>query len=535
MKAKSFLFLLFVPCGIFFSTGCYESPKKDKTTEQLPNIIYILADDLGYGDIHAFNPNGKIATPNIDALAKNGIKFMDAHTSSAVCTPTRYGILTGRYNWRSPMKSGVLTGKSKALIPKQRTTVASLLKRKGYKTAFIGKWHLGWDWAFKDSTDFGGEGWNFEDFKNMDFDKPISNGPNNLGFDYAYGHSGSLDMAPYIYIENGWPTAPVDRITEDTGKYTWWRKGPTASDFIHEEVTPNFFNKAMLFIEEKTTQDHPFFLYLALPSPHTPILPTKEWQGKSGLNPYGDFVVMIDDYVGGVVEMLAQKGLTENTIVVFTSDNGCSPEADFEVLRGKGHDPSANLRGYKADIFEGGHRVPFVVKWPKQIAANTISEETICTTDLMATLADIARIDLRDNEGEDSYSLLPIFQDPNTTDFKREATVHHSINGSFAIRKDQWKMIFCPDSGGWSDPKPNAEEISELPIFQLYDLMTDPEEQTNLYGKQSEVEHRLQQLMLQYIQEGRSTPGTKQNNDLEGYGSKDWKQLKLLKEKLNKT
>ena len=259
MKAISLLFLLFVPCGILFLTGCKEAPEKDETTEQLPNIIYILADDLGYGDIHAFNPNGKIATPNIDALAKNGIKFTDAHTSSAVCTPTRYGILTGRYNWRSPIKSGVLTGKSKALIPKQRTTIASLLKRKGYQSAFIGKWHLGWDWAFKDSTDFGGEGWNYGDFENMDFEKPIKNGPNDLGFDYSYGHSGSLDMAPYIYIENGRPTAAVNRITEDTGKYTWWRKGPTASDFIHEEVTPNFFKKAISYIEEKATQAPPSF------------------------------------------------------------------------------------------------------------------------------------------------------------------------------------------------------------------------------------------------------------------------------------
>ena len=535
MKAISLLFLLFVPCGILFLTGCKEAPEKDETTEQLPNIIYILADDLGYGDIHAFNPNGKIATPNIDALAKNGIKFTDAHTSSAVCTPTRYGILTGRYNWRSAIKSGVLTGKSKALIPKQRTTVASLLKRKGYQSAFIGKWHLGWDWAFKDSTDFGGEGWNYGDFENMDFEKPIKNGPNDLGFDYSYGHSGSLDMAPYIYIENGRPTAAVNRITEDTGKYTWWRKGPTASDFIHEEVTPNFFKKAISYIEEKATQAPPFFLYLALPSPHTPILPKKEWQGKSNTNPYGDFVVMIDAYVGEVVEVLAQKGLTENTIVIFTSDNGCSPEADFEVLKGKGHHPNANFRGHKADIYEGGHRVPFIVKWPKQITPNTVSEKTICTTDLMATLADIAKIDLRANEGEDSYSLLPIFKDPTTTDFKREATVHHSINGSFAIRKDQWKMIFCAGSGGWSHPKPDAEGIGELPIFQLYDLAIDPGEQANLYGKHPEVEHQLRQLMLQYIEDGRSTPGTKQENDPEKYGSKNWKQLSMLKDKLNKS
>lgn len=522
--------LLFVWSG---TIGCENLEKESKKLIKAPNIIYILADDLGYGDIGAFNPDGKIATPNIDTLVAGGIKFTDAHTSSAVCTPTRYGILTGRYNWRSPIKSGVLTGKSNALIPKSRTTVASLLKREGYQTAFIGKWHLGWDWALKDSTNFGGEGWDASDFDNLDFTKPIKNSPNDLGFDYAYGHSGSLDMAPYVYVENGTPTAPMDRITEDTNKYTWWRKGPTAADFVHDDVTPNFFRKSIAYIQEKATQDNPFFLYLALPSPHTPILPTKEWQGKSGLNPYGDFVVMIDDYVGQLLKVLEEIGLTENTIVIFTSDNGCSPEANFEILGEKGHDPSAIYRGHKADIFEGGHRVPFAVRWPSRIKPGSISKKTICSTDLMATVADVLNIDLMANEGEDSYSILPLLENQNSDQFKRDATVHHSINGSFSLRKDQWKMIFCAGSGGWSDPKPNAKEITELPIFQLYDLYLDPGEQTNLFGKHPKIEEELKQLMLQYIENGRSTPGAKQENDLEGYGSKDWSQLKVLKEKLN--
>ena len=262
IEFKKIGLLLFVTS---LTIGCVNLEKQSEKLVQAPNIVYILADDLGYGDIGAFNPDGKIATPNIDALAAAGIKFTDAHTSSAVCTPTRYGILTGRYNWRSPIKSGVLTGKSKALIPKSRTTVASLLKRKGYETAFIGKWHLGWDWVLKDSTNFGGEGWDASDFDNLDFTKPITNSPNDLGFDYAYGHSGSLDMAPYVYVENGIPTASVDSITEDTNKYTWWRKGPTAADFVHDDVTPNFFKKSMTFIQEKATTDNPFFLYLALP------------------------------------------------------------------------------------------------------------------------------------------------------------------------------------------------------------------------------------------------------------------------------
>ena len=322
-----------------------------------PNIIYILADDLGYGDISAFNLKGKIKTPNIDQLAKEGMMFTDAHTSSSVCTPTRYGILTGRYNWRSTLKKGVLTGKSKALIPNSRTTIASMLKKQGYKTAFIGKWHLGWDWAMKNKEDNSGEGWDAKDFDNIDFSKPIKNGPKDLGFDYSYGHSGSLDMAPYVYVENGKPTAIPKNVTENKGKYSWWRKGPTSPDFIHEEVTPHFFNKAIHYIKENTNNKKPFFLYLALPSPHTPILPTKEWQEKSGLNPYGDFVMMIDDYVGQLIAQVEASGISKNTLVVFTSDNGCSPAAKIDELKAKGHFPSYIYRGHKADIFEGGHRV----------------------------------------------------------------------------------------------------------------------------------------------------------------------------------
>ena len=426
----------------------------------------------------------------------------------------------------------MLTGKSKALIPNSRTTVASFLNNNGYKTAFVGKWHLGWDWAIKDSTINGGEGWNATDFANLDFTKPVTNTPNDLGFDYAYGHSGSLDMAPYVYVENGMATAEVDTVTVDTGKYTWWREGPTAADFVHDDVTPNFFRKSMTFIEDQSNKEQPFFLYLALPSPHTPILPTEEWQGKSGLNPYADFVVMIDDYVGQLVEVLDKKGLTENTIVIFASDNGCSPQADFKILGDLGHNPSAIYRGHKADIFEGGHRVPFVVKWPSRIDSGTESDKTICTTDLLATVADIIDVDLLDNEGEDSFSILPLLDNTDERDFKREATVHHSINGSFALRKDNWKMIFCPGSGGWSDPKPSAAEIAALPKFQLYNLNADPAEQTNLFGQHPEIEKNLAELMVQYIDNGRSTPGEKQSNDPNGFGNKEWNQLIALRQNI---
>ena len=502
--------------------------KSTANQEKRPNIIYVLADDLGYGDIAIYNPEGKIKTPHLDTMGSAGMIFTDAHTSSSVCTPTRYGIITGRYNWRSPLKSSVLTGISKALIPENRTTVASLLKQEGYETAFIGKWHLGWDWALKNPDLETAEGWNPEDFDNLDFSKEVGNSPNTLGFKYSYGHSGSLDMAPYVYVENGMPTMVPDSVTESKDTYGWWRKGPTARDFDFDDVTPNFFRKAFGYIEEQSKGESPFFLYLALPSPHTPILPTEAWEGKSGLNPYGDFMMMIDDYMGQLTKVIRQAGIEENTMVIFTSDNGCSPAAKIDEMLAKGHSPNGILRGHKADIFEGGHRVPFMVKWPARIKPNSQSDKTICTTDLLATCADIVGAELQEDEGEDSFSFLPLLTDPASKEYLREATVHHSINGSFAIRKDNWKMIFCPGSGGWSDPKPDSKGIGELPKFQLYDLSKDPQERNNLYGQFHEVESALTRLMVSYIENGRSTQGERQKNDSEGYGSKQWKQLEVF-------
>ena len=350
--------------------------------------------------------------------------FTDAHTSSSVCTPTRYGILTGRYNWRSKLKKSVLNGTSKALISKKRTTIASLLKNNGYSTGFIGKWHLGWNWSLIDST-------YYEDrvkLEKIDFTKNITHGPNDLGFDYSYGHSGSLDMPPYVYVENEKITGKINRIIEDKGEYSWFRKGPTAEDFIHDQVTPHFFNKAHEFIKEKFEENKPFFLYLPLPSPHTPILPTKDWKGKSGLNEYADFVMQIDHHMGELNNLLKELNISENTMIVFTSDNGCSPEANFKLLAEKDHYPSGPYRGFKAGIFEGAHRVPFIIKWPKKIIPGSVSDKTICTTDFMGTLADILNVKLDDDEGVDSFSMLPLFSKESEVKYDREFTIHHSIN-----------------------------------------------------------------------------------------------------------
>ncbi|MDB2314521.1 arylsulfatase [Flavobacteriaceae bacterium] len=522
MKKSFHLLLLLL---IFMLLSCRQEMKS-----AAPNIIYVLADDLGYGDLGVFNKEGKIQTPHLDHMARQGMIFTDAHTSSAVCTPTRYGILTGRYNWRSALKRGVLSGTSQALIPRNRTTVASFLKYNGYQTAFIGKWHLGWDWALKDSAFQNKPIRNQEIFEKIDFTKKITNSPNGLGFDYAYGHCGSLDMPPYVYVENEKITAQVENITERKGDYHWWRKGPTANDFDHERVTPHLFDKAEAYVSEMNEKGKPFFLYLPLPSPHTPILPTEEWKGKSGLNPYADFVMQIDHRVGRLNKLLDELGISDNTIVIFTSDNGCSPEAKFEVLGEKGHDPSGVYRGHKADIFEGGHRVPFIVKWPRRIQAGMVSQKTICTTDLLATCADILGEKLSDDEGEDSFSMLPTFSKVTESDYQRSFTIHHSINGSFAIRKGAYKFIFCPGSGGWSYPRPSKKETQELPKFQLYNLKEDPEEMNNLYGQHPKIENEMITLFKTAIKNGRTSPGIPQKNFSTHFSSKKWEPLAIFEE-----
>lgn len=482
-----------------------------------PNIVFILADDLGYGDVSCLNENGKIATPNMDRIAKSGVIFTDAHSGSAVCTPTRYGILTGRYSWRSTIKQGVLNGYSPALIPSERTTMASMLNSRGYQTGAVGKWHLGWEWT---GIDKGAD--------SVDYSKPIKKGPNSLGFDYFFGISASLDMPPYVYVENDMPTALPDHITEGNNiQYgqpgsdgSYWRKGPTGSDFDHSECLSEIVSHGIRFIREKAVSDKPYFLYMALPAPHTPILPSKEFLGESGLNTYADFVMMVDSEVGKVLDAIELSGEKENTIVVFTSDNGCSPWADFSFLTERGHDPSHIYRGHKADLFDGGHRIPCLVQWPARITKPRTLDQTICLVDFMATFASLTGYGLSDNEAEDSYNLLPLLLNSDYDKTIREATVHHSINGSFTIRKGEWKLLLAAGSGGWSFPRPGKEEEG-LPPVQLYNMKDDPSENINLESKYPDIVRELKSLMAKYIVEGRSTPGIPQEND----GEYPWKQV----------
>lgn len=486
---------------------------KDKKLDR-PNIIFILADDLGYGDVSCYNKNSKIHTPNIDQLATQGVRFTDAHTSSAVCTPTRYGILTGRYNWRSTLKRSVLNGFSKALIPKERETVASFLQKNGYQTACIGKWHLGWEW---NSIDQGND--------KVDFSKKITNGPTSLGFDYFFGFCGSLDMPPYVWVENDQPTMVPTKKTGRSKGQDFWREGLTSDDFVHDQALPDITTKAKNYIAEKASKEKPFFLYLPLPAPHTPILPTKDFQGKSKLeNPYGDFVIMVDWAVGEISRQLEEAGISDNTLLIFTSDNGCSPTADFDQLATKDHDPSYVFRGTKADIFEGGHRVPYIVCYPDKIKPST-SNQIVCTTDLFATVADLIGEKYGENTAEDSFSFLPALRIKSKAP-ARKSIVHHSIDGSFAIREKDWKVIFCSGSGGWSYPRPGKDTIiiNQLPSVQLYNLKTDIGEEHNLQAEHPEIIKEYQRLLTDFVRNGRSTIGTAQKND----GPLFWPELKWM-------
>ena len=318
------------------------------------------------------------------------------------------------------------------------------------------------------------------------------------------------------------PTSIPEKITRNKGKYSWWREGPTGVDFIHEDVLPNITRRACEYIKEKAKSDKPYFLYLPLPSPHTPILPTEEFRGKSGLGEYGDYVLMTDAMVGNVLKAVEESGEGNNTIVVFTSDNGCSPAAGIDELIKQGHYPNSIFRGHKADLFEGGHRIPCIMRWPKGAKPHHVNQ-TICLTDFYATFADINGYKLKDSEGEDSYSLLLAIKSEKEIAPIRQATVHHSVKGEFTIRKGNWKLLMSPSSGGWSFPRPSRDKeiIATLPPIQLYNLADDPKESKNVYMKYPDVVKELKGILIRYIKEGRSTPGTPQKND----GEEKWKQI----------
>ena len=489
-----------------------------------PNVIFILADDMGYGDVSGLNPQSHIQTPHLDRMIGQGMYFTDAHTSSSVCTPSRYSILTGRYAWRTSLKKGVLAGVSPHLIDPDRMTVADVFKTAGYDTACIGKWHLGMDFSFKGGKPEKAKG-RHSIPTNLEWGEPIKNGPNANGFDYFYGISASLDMPPYIYIEN-------DRaIGVPTATKAFPRKGPAHPDFEAIDVMGEFTSKTVEYIDARDGEK-PFFIYLSLTAPHTPIVPAKNFQGQSSVGAYGDFCMEVDWTVGQVMDALERKGLAGNTLVLFTADNGCSkaalrfgadkmqlvPQTDASTA----HHPGAMYRGSKSDLWEGGHRVPFLLQWPNGIAPGTHSDELVCLTDFMATAAEVTGVEIPANAGEDSLSFLPALKQGAIDLSKRAGIVNHSISGKFAIRRGDWKLLFSPGSGGWTSPTGKEAGKQGLPPIQLYNLAQDPSEGKNLQAQYPEVVKELAALLHGYALSGSSVKGKTGKNDT---GDKGWPEL----------
>lgn len=458
-----------------------------------PNIVFIMADDLGYGEISALNVNpdkGKIATPHIDRLAAKGMTFTDAHSGSAVCTPTRYGLLTGRYAWRTWLQRGVVQGHDSCLIDQQTLTIADMLREKGYATGIVGKWHLNFIYADPATGKKGGSDYKYKPPLNS----LVIDGPLDHGFDYFYGFHHSRDMQ--TVSENRQVIAHKPPVTMLPGI---------------EEQSVDFIQRHA----ERAAAGKPFFLYVALSSPHSPVVPTEAWQGKSGLNDHADFVMQTDHTVGQILEAIDAAGLHENTLVVFTSDNGTSgPTSNIETLKEMGHYPSWILRGSKADIWDGGHHVPFIVRWPGITDPGSQSGELVCHTDFMPSIADIVDYTLPVDAAVDGVSFRPALSGKGVKK-NRSEVVHHSISGQFAIRTKQWKLVLCPGSGGWSAPRDKEAREQGLPGIQLYNMETDMKEQNNLQAAHPEIVAELTETLEAFVENGRSTPGPNQENDID--------------------
>ena len=449
-----------------------------------PNIVVILADDMGYGDAGCYNEKSKIPTPHLDRLARKGMRFTDAHSPSSVCSPTRYGLLTGRYSWRTEMKKGVIGAWGWPQIEKNRLTLASMLNQHSYHTACIGKWHLGWDWKKADGTTLRIDRQSDHDLrvelaKTVDYTKPIGGGPLGAGFNYYFG-DGAVNQPPYLWIENDrCLTQPTQPFLESIRKGS--SNGSATPDWDQTKVLPRITERAVQYIYERgKKKEIPFFLYFPLTAPHVPLMPSKQYVGKSILGPYGDFVYQVDDIVGQITQALEEASLAENTMVIFTSDNG-----SFATPQ-KGHSPNGELRGKKTQIFEGGHRIPFLVRWSGRIKEGTINKQLVGVNDVFATVAALVGHKLPDDAAEDSVNLLPTLLD--STKKVRQDLIHHSRRGEFAIRDGDWKLI--------TDSK-------RKPI-QLFNISNDLAEKNELYKKYPIVVKRLAHKLERQYQSGRS-------------------------------
>ena len=507
-----------------------------------PNIILILCDDLGYGDVSALNPQSKIKTKNIDQIVESGISFNDTHTSSAVCTPSRYSLLTGRYNFRSALKSGVNWGYSPPLIENDRLTLAQMLKNSGYSTSMIGKWHLGLDWKTKSGkyVSQGGKINEMDIDPDVDFSSPVLGGPIQNGFEYFFGIPASLDMAPYVYIENDLATSiptesnfqnfssNIDGLSikqQDSKKFNGI-PGPVDIKMKPDRVLNDITKKAVEIIDRDFNKNSPSFLYFSLTAPHTPVSPSKNFIGKSGTkDQYLDFVLEVDDVVGQILSAVKRTSNYDNTLIIFTSDNG--PER-FMKLRQKeiSHYSAAQFRGCKRDNWEGGHRIPFLVQWPSEISHKSESNVMISLVDVFATISKIIKNNYEDYIAEDSYDFSSVLLRKSKHNFEREFLIHHSASGFFGIRNHEWKLLIHEGSGSEDNNKSiysnelsskqksedNKINISSKGPIQLYNILNDEHEDSNLYFEHPDIVQELSTKFLEIIRNGRSTPGAIQPN-----------------------
>lgn len=516
---KSILLLSF--CLNFFCTA-FSSGQKAPSK---PNIIIILADDMGYGDISGLNSESKVKTPHLDRLAGRSIVFSNAHAGASVCTPSRYGLLTGRFAFRAPSGGKGASGFGTPEIEPGRETIAGILRKAGYTTGCIGKWHLGLTWKTKTSGNevvFDQE----TGYSNIDYSGKVTNGPNNHGFDYSFIHPASLDMPPYLFLrnqevvdhemtltsalyENRLPETKYSwdkKHTKDEDVYwdkgVWWRRGEISRSFRIEKCLDEIVNEGLGFIEKchVSAPGKPFFLYLPLTGPHTPWMPSREFRDKSDLGTYGDFVLNIDDVAGRIAGLLEKLSIDENTLVIFSSDNGAYwPEEEIASSR---HQSNLGRRGQKGDIWEGGHRIPLLISWPDKIRKPGVNNDLVSLTDIYATLAELTGQQIGKNNGEDSFSFWGLLSGTQRKP-SRNAMIHHSSNGMFAYQKDGWKFIDGLGSGGFTPPA-RMDPAPGMPSGQLYNLRTDSLEAHNVMAGHAKLADALKKELGELIRSGSS-------------------------------
>ncbi len=486
--------------GAAILLGAFAALGQVATAAPDPNIVVVLTDDLGYGDVHAYNPRSKIPTPHLDQLAREGVRFTDAHSPSGVCSPTRYGLLTGRYAWRTWLKRGVLNGSSPPLIEPDRLTLASMLRQLGYETAMVGKWHLGRRWQLRDAA-------GKQVVENIDWTLPVLDGPLQHGFSYSFG----LAKPAWTFLENGRilsrPSVPFDLTHLPVyligGSNN---RGTKGAGFEFRRMLPRFTEAATGFIARAAETGKPWFLYFAPLAPHRPVVPNEHFRSRSAAGLYGDFVAEVDWAVGEVLAALERSGEADETLLIVTSDNG--PEVDaYRRMLEYDHASLGPWRGLKRDLWEGGHRVPFLARWPGRIPPGLLQDEVLCLTDLLATVAQIVGFELPQNAGEDSYDLSAALFGEDLPAPLREATVHHSGAGRFALRRGDWVLIEHPTGDNNREPEWFRRQRmvrSHDERVELFNLRHDPAQTRNLAGEQPELVANLRQLLARYRADGRS-------------------------------